>query len=103
MAKPPYRERVCTICLEDLKESHKIRAVEQCGHCFHSVCIRNWLRRVNTCPNCQSVALPDSGLYAFTFELEPEPSSKLDINDYIAQTLIPMERYERGMGRTSRM
>lgn len=47
----------CTICLDDIARSDRVRQVAVCGHFFHSACIRTWLRRNKTCPNCQAQVL----------------------------------------------
>lgn len=44
----------CSVCLEDFKEGDRVRRIarKDCGHLFHSSCIRRWLRRRNKCPLC---------------------------------------------------
>lgn len=49
---------VCSICLDEIVGSKHVRIVARCGHAFHSVCIGDWLRRVNKCPNCLQAAMP---------------------------------------------
>ncbi|EYU41055.1 hypothetical protein MIMGU_mgv1a026610mg [Erythranthe guttata] len=49
---------VCVICFDDLcQENNKnnIGALE-CGHEYHSDCIRHWLRMKNFCPLCKALA-----------------------------------------------
>lgn len=49
--EPLNIENVCSICLEEIKYSKKRL---QCGHKFHKSCIKTWLKKSNTCPNCRS-------------------------------------------------
>ena len=42
----------CPICLEEFKESKNIRKLK-CKHIFHKNCIKEWLEKENTCPNCR--------------------------------------------------
>jgi len=46
-------ERSCSICLSDYKESKAVRAIPDCGHMFHGVCIDQWLGSHPTCPICR--------------------------------------------------
>ena len=48
---------VCTICLTTInakeeKDEMKSEAIE-CGHCFHSGCLKQWLEGKNSCPLCR--------------------------------------------------
>lgn len=52
---------LCTICLEEVTQANNGCRLAVCGHQFHELCIHNWLRRVNKCPNCQRVALHTGG------------------------------------------
>ena len=44
--------RYCSICLEDFKIREKV-AVLPCIHFFHNNCIKNWIKKQNTCPICK--------------------------------------------------
>ena len=46
----PKKSGVCTICLENVKNSPM-----QCGHVFHNKCIKKWLKENDTCPNCREI------------------------------------------------
>ena len=41
----------CSICLEEEKESI---VKLNCDHLFHKDCIKGWLKRDMSCPNCRS-------------------------------------------------
>ena len=43
----------CTIC-HDHEDFFKGKAVPQCRHVFHKVCLQDWMDRANTCPNCRT-------------------------------------------------
>jgi len=55
-----YEEDPCVICHEDMNASSDIVTLE-CGHRYHSPCIRKWLLgEQSTCPTCRVHALlPD--------------------------------------------
>ncbi|PXF46418.1 NEP1-interacting protein-like 1 [Gracilariopsis chorda] len=50
-------ESMCSICLDSIDVGQSVRTIVQCGHSFHSACVKTWLRRANKCPNCQRTAL----------------------------------------------
>jgi len=41
----------CSICLNDIDEGEKIGDLA-CRHAFHLMCLKDWLRRKNSCPLC---------------------------------------------------
>ncbi|KAD2805856.1 hypothetical protein R6Q59_029140 [Mikania micrantha] len=45
----------CCICQEEYKNGDDVGALE-CGHDFHTSCIRQWLLQKNSCPVCKSMA-----------------------------------------------
>ena len=45
-------EPKCTICLSDYEEFEKLKRLP-CLHLFHSDCVENWLKRVDSCPICR--------------------------------------------------
>ncbi|KAG6533811.1 BRCA1-associated protein homolog 2-like [Zingiber officinale] len=42
----------CSICLDDFEVMTQALAMP-CGHSFHEVCLKEWLRRRNSCPLCR--------------------------------------------------
>ena len=46
-------EDLCSICLEELKESKSL-SMSQCQHKFHVKCVKQWLNEKATCPLCNS-------------------------------------------------
>ncbi|CAK4699559.1 hypothetical protein AeMF1_018900 [Aphanomyces euteiches] len=40
----------CAICMSSM-DNQVVRL--PCGHAFHNDCVRQWLTRCNTCPNCR--------------------------------------------------
>ncbi len=40
----------CAICLEPIKSN---RSVLQCGHVFHSACMKKMIKYNDTCPLCR--------------------------------------------------
>jgi len=43
----------CTICILSIKDGDHIGAL-QCDHKFHVDCLKEWIKRRNVCPLCQS-------------------------------------------------
>ncbi len=54
---------ICSICLEDVVDYSELDILGKldCGHYFHSKCIKEWLNRANTCPFCRKAV--DSIVY----------------------------------------
>jgi hypothetical protein len=46
----------CCVCQEEYKEEEEIGRLE-CGHDFHSQCIKEWLKQKNLCPICKTTGL----------------------------------------------
>lgn len=42
----------CPICIDDLKTSDDI-VCTLCGHIYHSQCLKAWLSKSKTCPECR--------------------------------------------------
>ncbi|KAG6538126.1 uncharacterized RING finger protein P32A8.03c-like [Zingiber officinale] len=47
----------CSICLDDFEVMTQALAMP-CGHSFHEGCLKEWLRRKNSCPLCRFSMLP---------------------------------------------
>ncbi|KAG9160919.1 hypothetical protein Leryth_008735 [Lithospermum erythrorhizon] len=46
----------CCICQEKYKDGEDLGTL-QCGHDFHSECIKQWLKQKNSCPICKTTGL----------------------------------------------
>jgi hypothetical protein len=44
---------VCVICQDDLNDGDRVRAIIECQHIFHVVCIDPWLKQKGECPLCR--------------------------------------------------
>ncbi|KAJ1282042.1 hypothetical protein BS78_03G019700 [Paspalum vaginatum] len=44
----------CAVCLSELADGDKVRALPSCGHVFHVECVDAWLRSRTTCPVCRA-------------------------------------------------
>jgi hypothetical protein len=51
------QEGSCSICMEDLVEGERVRAVRGCQHLFHAACVEPWLLSHGTCPMCRSATV----------------------------------------------
>lgn len=47
----------CSICREEYSNGEDLGALE-CGHDFHTDCIKQWLMQKNLCPICKATGLP---------------------------------------------
>ncbi|KAL0697123.1 hypothetical protein Bca4012_064303 [Brassica carinata] len=52
----PQEIEPCCICQEEYNEGEELGMLE-CGHGFHSQCIKEWLKRKNLCPICKTTGL----------------------------------------------
>ncbi|AQK42785.1 E3 ubiquitin-protein ligase MBR2 [Zea mays] len=53
---PPTGVEPCCICQEDYAEGEDLGRLD-CGHDFHTACIKQWLVIKNVCPICKKTAL----------------------------------------------
>ncbi|KAF5730337.1 putative ring finger containing protein [Tripterygium wilfordii] len=49
-------DKKCSICQEEYEASDELGRL-QCGHAFHSECIKQWLGQKNACPVCKTAAM----------------------------------------------
>lgn len=63
----------CAVCLSEVADGEKVRALPKCGHGFHVECIDMWFHSHDTCPLCRAPVEADAGLPRVPRE-EPEPA-----------------------------
>ncbi|CAI0421619.1 unnamed protein product [Linum tenue] len=51
----------CAICLSDYRPKDTLRCIPECNHCFHALCVDEWLRMTATCPLCRTSPAPSPG------------------------------------------
>ncbi|KAG7020582.1 putative E3 ubiquitin-protein ligase RHG1A, partial [Cucurbita argyrosperma subsp. argyrosperma] len=51
--EPQVEEEPCCVCQEEYKEGEDIGMLD-CGHKFHTQCIKQWLMQKNICPICKT-------------------------------------------------
>ncbi|RLM92122.1 RING-H2 finger protein ATL44-like [Panicum miliaceum] len=51
----------CAVCLSELADGEKVRALPSCRHVFHVECVDAWLRSRTTCPVCRAEVRPSKG------------------------------------------
>lgn len=68
-----------------------------CGHDFHTSCIKQWLKQKNLCPICKTTALPKwegkpllSGIHLFTCWWINKPHTIWVDNSFIIPSLKPL-------------
>ncbi|WMV52285.1 hypothetical protein MTR67_045670, partial [Solanum verrucosum] len=54
---PDVESDICAICQSEYENEENIGAL-QCGHEYHSDCIKQWLMRKTDCPMCRASVLP---------------------------------------------
>jgi hypothetical protein len=47
-----HYEHKCSLCSTEYQTDERV-GVLSCGHCFHSSCIKEWLRHTKACPRCK--------------------------------------------------
>ncbi|KAK4804957.1 hypothetical protein SAY86_004774 [Trapa natans] len=57
-----HEAATCVICQDDIEGKQLIGRLE-CGHEYHSECIKKWIQVKNECPMCKSQALPIEGFF----------------------------------------
>ena len=62
----------CAVCLSELADGEKVRALPGCSHVFHVDCIDAWLRSRTTCPVCRAEVRPKA-----TADARPSPPPAL--------------------------
>ncbi|KAK3037783.1 hypothetical protein RJ639_030702 [Escallonia herrerae] len=75
----------CTVCLHDVAGGETYRKLPECGHCFHSDCIDDWLQSQLTCPLCRSQVchLPRQ---------HQQPGQRRFLNHFVALSLSVLGR-----------
>ncbi|XP_049399996.1 uncharacterized protein LOC125864108 [Solanum stenotomum] len=54
---PDVESDICAICQSEYENEENIGAL-QCGHEYHTDCIKQWLMRKTDCPMCRALVLP---------------------------------------------
>lgn len=52
-----YSEQICGICMAGYEDQDEIGVLYYCTHEFHADCLKTWLLKQNTCPDCRRLAL----------------------------------------------
>ncbi|XP_062233409.1 RING-H2 finger protein ATL3-like [Phragmites australis] len=52
----------CAVCLSEVADGEKVRALPKCGHGFHVECIDMWFHSHDTCPLCRAPVGAAAGL-----------------------------------------
>lgn len=77
----------CSICAETIGSSDDLN-VTSCGHMFHVGCLKQWLDRAKTCPQCRAVCTARNvvRLYlnvALNETVSEDPRTLQDSNDQL--------------------
>ena len=48
----------CSICLEQINDTHDETKKLHCGHYYHTECIEKWFDENDTCPYCREYQNP---------------------------------------------
>lgn len=44
----------CPICLGDFEDEEMVIVLPRCSHIFHTLCIKEWMKRASSCPTCRA-------------------------------------------------
>lgn len=67
----------CVICAELFSQSDEVY-VTTCGHMFHYPCLRQWLERSKTCPQCRQKCY-DKNVHRIYFNIANLDTSRVDV------------------------
>ncbi|XP_005190537.2 E3 ubiquitin-protein ligase TRAIP [Musca domestica] len=67
----------CVICAELFTQSDDVH-VTTCGHMFHFLCLKQWLERSKTCPQCRNKC-SDRNIFRVYFNLANLDVSRIDV------------------------
>jgi hypothetical protein len=59
-AKADHDALECAVCLAEVADGEKVRALPKCAHRFHVECIDMWFHSHDTCPLCRAPVGPSS-------------------------------------------
>ncbi|QHN76857.1 RING-H2 finger protein ATL52 [Arachis ipaensis] len=59
----------CCVCLNEFDEGDSVRALPNCTHAFHPLCIETWLKSHSSCPLCRRATAPVAPPYAVVEDL----------------------------------
>lgn len=66
----------CVICTE-LMTDECILLYLGCGHVFHDACVRTWIQRSRTCPECRRhIVVPRTGTHRLYLNFTDDPRSR---------------------------
>lgn len=78
----------CTICVENLNENNEVAQLD-CGHYFHSECLKTWLnkqKKVMKCPNCNYVVA--NFKHGFIILNKPHPDNRVLSEEHLVRNDI---------------
>lgn len=67
----------CVICTELFVASDDVRATN-CGHLFHIACLKQWMERSKSCPQCRTKCT-DRNIFRIYFNLSSLDVSTIDV------------------------
>ena len=50
----------CPICLGNFQDEEMVIVLPRCSHIFHTLCIKEWMKRASSCPTCRAPMNPSS-------------------------------------------
>ena len=51
--------KACSICLTDFEMDEMCLQLPKCGHLFHGICVKTWLKINKVCPTCRKDVEPE--------------------------------------------
>ena len=63
------KNKTCSICWEEFQSSDNLMARTSCLHCYHEICLKQWVERDSRCPLCRGLIHSDLSLVSCRNEL----------------------------------
>ncbi|CAL4965988.1 unnamed protein product [Urochloa decumbens] len=93
----------CAVCLSELADGEKVRALPSCGHVFHVECVDAWLRSRTTCPVCRAQVRPSSKQGAAAGDARPSAPAPFGAGGTLVVTVEGGVAETRDTARASRL
>ncbi|XP_017470635.1 PREDICTED: E3 ubiquitin-protein ligase TRAIP-like [Rhagoletis zephyria] len=93
----------CVICAELFVASDDVRATN-CGHMFHHTCLKQWMERSKSCPQCRNKCT-DRNVFRIYFNLANLDVSTIDVGslqEQIDNTNLQLKMKEQELNKAER-
>lgn len=91
----------CVICAELFVASDDVRATN-CGHMFHIACLKQWMERSKSCPQCRTKCT-DRNIFRIYFNLANLDLSTIDVGslqEQVDNASLQLKMKEKELNKT---